>query len=78
MSIILSAHGILQVTEWMEKMNFCYIEVVFSKNVYNINFYRLKWLSCGAMVARLTSNQKAAGSSPASGMDECNVWYFLF
>lgn len=25
-------------------------------------------VSCGAMVARLTSNQKAAGSSPAMGM----------
>lgn len=25
-------------------------------------------VSCGAMAARLTSNQKAAGSSPAMGM----------
>lgn len=35
-----------------------------------INFYfrAFVMVSCGAMVARLTSNQKAAGSSPAMGI----------
>ena len=38
-----------------------------------IKFHYFCWMrrfSCGAMVARLTSNQKAAGSSPASGKVE--------
>lgn len=37
-------------------------------------------ISCGAMVARLTSNQKAAGSSPASGMylSSWISWLFVF
>ena len=41
-------------------------------NDHNFTEILLHRLSCGAMVARLTSNQKAAGSSPASGIYFCH------
>ena len=47
--------------------------LILCKTTIYMLFFCANVISCGAMVARLTSNQKAAGSSPASGVSEICV-----